>query len=55
MIKDYFILLEDENSRLANYAVKHDVNESRQHKESNHPYRLAFQRDKDRIVHFKTF
>ena len=55
MIKDYNILLEDENSRLASYATKHDQTGDRKYKEKNHPYRLAFQRDKDRILHSSAF
>jgi len=40
---------------LAPYAAKSCQSRGRVHKESEHPYRTAFQRDRDRIVHSSAF
>jgi dGTPase len=40
---------------LAPYAAKQANSRGRQHKESSHPYRGEFQRDRDRIVHSSAF
>ena len=40
---------------LASYAAKSCQSRGRIYKESEHPYRTAFQRDRDRIVHSSAF
>ncbi len=45
-----------ENSQLATYAVRsRGAHQSRLHQEPEHPYRTAYQRDRDRIVHSRAF
>ncbi len=44
---------EDEN--LAPYAIKGKDSKGRRYKEEEHPYRSAFQRDRDRIIHSSAF
>jgi len=44
-----------EYSILAPYAVKSDLTKGRIHKEREHPYRSAYQRDRDRIVYSTAF
>lgn len=45
-----------ELNALAPYAAKsQDANETRIHQEEKHPYRTAFQRDRDRIIHSRAF
>ena len=45
----------EEAARLAPYAVKSAESRGRTHAEPEHPYRTAFQRDRDRIVHSQGF
>jgi dGTPase len=40
---------------LAEYAVKVEDSRGRRHPEPQHPYRDAFQRDRDRIIHARAF
>jgi dGTPase len=40
---------------LAPYAVKSRLSRGRVHSEAEHPYRTAFQRDRDRIIHTTAF
>jgi dGTPase len=48
--------LEDiEVQYLAPYAVKSRFSRGRAHAEAEHPYRTAFQRDRDRIIHTTAF
>lgn len=48
--------LEDiEEKRLAPYAMKSRHSRGRAHPEQEHPYRSAFQRDRDRIIHTTAF
>jgi len=44
-----------EESMLAPYAMKNSCSRGRAHKEKEHPYRSAYQRDRDRIVHSAAF
>jgi dGTPase len=44
-----------ERQRLASYAVKSCESRGRVHSELEHPYRTAFQRDRDRIIHTTAF
>ncbi len=44
-----------EAERLAPYAMKSRDSQGRAHPEKEHPYRSAFQRDRDRIVHTTAF
>jgi len=46
---------EFENTILAPYAMKSYATRGRVHKENEHPYRTAYQRDRDRIVHSAAF
>jgi dGTPase len=55
MIKKVQILTQEEDTKLGSYAVKHSENGGRIHPEEDHPYRLPFQRDKDRIIHSRAF
>jgi dGTPase len=48
-------LEQQEEERLAPYAAKSGHSLGRQHPESEHPLRTAFQRDRDRIVHSSAF
>jgi dGTPase len=45
----------DENSLLAPYACKSTESLGRVHRESKHPYRTDFQRDRARIIHSAAF
>ena len=48
--------LEDRELReLAPYARKARESSGRQHPEEEHPYRTAYQRDRDRIIHCSAF
>ena len=47
------IALEDQ--QLAPYAVHSDRSRGRVHPEAEHPFRMAFQRDRDRILHTTAF
>jgi dGTPase len=40
---------------LASYAVRVEDSRGRQHDEPPHPYRDAFQRDRDRVIHSRAF
>ena len=44
-----------EEKYLANYAAKNSQSKGRVHKENEHPYRTAYQRDKDRITYSTAF
>lgn len=44
-----------EKDRLAPYAMKSRDSSGRKHSESEHPFRTAFQRDRDRVVHSSAF
>ena len=44
-----------EARRLATYAVRSRDSKGRVHREPEHPYRTAFQRDRDRIIHTTAF
>jgi len=48
-------LEELEMQRLASYAVKSRESRGRDYREPEHPYRTAFQRDRDRIIHTTAF
>ncbi|TGM23331.1 deoxyguanosinetriphosphate triphosphohydrolase [Leptospira meyeri] len=48
-------LLEEEEKILAPYAVRSKNPGEREHFEPEHPYRLPFQRDRDRIIHSHAF
>ncbi len=45
----------EERERLAPFAVKSGASRGRLFAEEEHPYRTAFQRDRDRIVHSRAF
>ena len=45
----------DEHATLAPYACKSSDSLGRAHRESTHPYRTAFQRDRARIIHSAAF
>jgi dGTPase len=48
--------IEDRELReLAPYAMKSRESAGRQHEETEHPYRTAYQRDRDRVVHSSAF
>ncbi|TGL63935.1 deoxyguanosinetriphosphate triphosphohydrolase [Leptospira ognonensis] len=55
MLKERSILLEEEEKLLAPYAQKSSQTGIREFAEAEHPYRLPFQRDKDRIIHCQAF
>ena len=40
---------------LAEYAVRVENSRGRRHPEPEHPYRTAFQRDRDRVIHARAF
>lgn len=44
-----------ENQRLAPYAVKNTLDSKRRFPEEPHPFRTDFQRDRDRILHSRSF
>jgi dGTPase len=48
-------LIKEEDTRLAPYAMKSSLSEGRVHKEKEDQYRLPFQRDRDRIIHCRSF
>jgi dGTPase len=54
-IQDRSAVEADEAVRLAPYAVRSGESQGRVHREPDHPYRTAFQRDRDRIVHSRAF
>jgi dGTPase len=45
----------EEDERLAPFAQRAARSRGRVHREAEHPYRTAFQRDRDRIVHSRAF
>ncbi len=48
--------MEDQEIRhLAPYAIRSRDSRGRKHSEAEHPFRTAFQRDRDRIVHSRAF
>jgi dGTPase len=49
------MLEERENTWLAPYAMRSSDSAGRVHKEEEHPYRTAYQRDKDRIIYSTAF
>ncbi|PJZ76077.1 deoxyguanosinetriphosphate triphosphohydrolase [Leptospira neocaledonica] len=55
MQKDRNQIIQTENSLLAGYAVLQDETGGREYKEEEHPYRIPFQRDRDRVVHSSAF
>lgn len=48
-------MLEIEAQRLAPYAVTSKSTRGRRHPEPEHPFRTAFQRDRDRVIHCNAF
>ncbi len=55
-IRDRKFYEELEEQNLAPYAVKSkSAHQTRIHAEPEHPYRTAFQRDRDRIIHSRSF
>lgn len=44
-----------ENLALAVYAIRSSQSQGRHYPEEEHPYRMAFQRDRDRIIHSTSF
>lgn len=48
-------VVELEAERLAPYAVKSKFSRGRRHSEPEHPFRTAFQRDRDRVIHSNAF
>lgn len=46
---------DSEAKRLAPYAMSGKNSKGRRHKEDEHPFRTAFQRDRDRIIHCNAF
>ena len=48
-------LEEREDRTLAPYAAKSGKHRGRRHPEEEHPYRTAFQRDRDRVIHSAAF
>src|SRR6185295_18736184 len=48
-----FTALEDQ--LLASYAMRSAASRGRVHAEDEHPFRMAFQRDRDRIIHSTAF
>ncbi len=55
MLKTQTDLLTDETCTLAPYAMKNAESAGRLYLEPDDPYRLAFQRDRARILHSKSF
>jgi dGTPase len=54
-IRDRRAVEREEVERLAPFAVRSGESKGRVHPEPDHPYRTAFQRDRDRIVHSRAF
>ncbi|MDP6618359.1 MAG: deoxyguanosinetriphosphate triphosphohydrolase, partial [Nitrospinota bacterium] len=44
-----------EAETLAPYATRSGESQGRKHPEEEHPFRTAFQRDRDRIIHSRAF
>jgi dGTPase len=55
MIKKIQDIIQEENARLAPYAVVHTIPGDRIFSEKDHEFRLPLQRDKDRIIHCQAF
>ena len=55
MLKKLPQLLKDEERALAPYAMKSSLSAGRLHPEPEDPFRLPFQRDRDRIIHCRSF
>ena len=55
MIRLRLQLEREERKLLASYAAKSADSKGRVYKESEHPYRTAYQRDRDRIIHSSAF
>ena len=60
MAEDYFLIdidaiHEREDATLAPYAMRSSQSRGRQYPEPDSPYRSAFQRDRDRIIHSTAF
>jgi dGTPase len=55
MLKKLADLLKDEKRRLAPYAMLSALSAGRVHMEPQDAYRLPFQRDRDRIIHCRSF
>jgi dGTPase len=51
--REYFEKIESQ--RLAGYALKSAESKGRQYPEEEHPLRMAFQRDRDRVIHSSAF
>lgn len=49
------LLEERENQVLASYAMRNSASRNRNYPEEPHPYRLEYQRDRDRIIHTTAF
>lgn len=54
-MKSYNELLEEEDRHLSDIAVKNSETVERMYPEEEHPYRLPLSRDRDRIVHSRSF
>ncbi|MEM7413322.1 MAG: deoxyguanosinetriphosphate triphosphohydrolase [Myxococcota bacterium] len=54
-LRDRLAYEREERDRLAPWAVHSAASRGRLHVESEHPYRTAFARDRDRIVHSRAF
>ena len=55
LLRDREAYEREERERLAPYAVRSSGSRGRVVAEAQHPYRTAFQRDRDRIVHSRAF
>ena len=55
MLKTREMMEADESASLANYAQRVGDSVGRIHAEPLHPYRMAFQRDRSRIIHSRAF
>ena len=55
IIRDRLTLEKEEKALLASYAAKSADSRGRVYPEDEHPYRTAFQRDRDRIIHSTAF
>ncbi len=51
--REHFEKLEAE--RLAPYALRSAASKGRRHPEEEHRFRMAFQRDRDRVIHSTAF
>ena len=55
MLRTRLQLEQEEKKLLSPYAAKSAESKGRAYKEAEHPYRTAFQRDRDRIIHSSAF